>query len=290
MKPFTNKALFLLAVLLAACGVPSEPAAEQNSAQDVQVPPVAQVQTPAETVAEPQPVPQAPAVLPEEKPARQPAQPQAAPAQVPAVQPAKPVPQAKPAAVKKTPAPLSAQEVTARLQKWDNDLLTLETSFTQLSAYDGVEISRSQGRLYYDKTTPMLRLDTLGTDGQVAQTALTDKKQILILDDKKHPVTTLSWDEWQRGQPNQALFDFGNYTALLARHEVALEEQGPTAVRLCLTPKESDEYRLYLTLSAQDYFPQEIQITADLMTTTATLADTRKNGPLAQDTFGEFKL
>ena len=175
-------------------------------------------------------------------------------------------------------------EVVNQLKKWDQQLSTLRTSFIQTTSYDGVQISRSQGTLYYDKKNPLLRLDTTGADGTVEQSAVTDKRQIIILDESAQPVTTLSWEEWQKGQPNQALFDFGNYTALLARHNVKL----PQPHLLVLTPKEGEPYTLSLTLSTHDYFPTSIKIESDLMTTQADLTNTQKNTTLAESTFGGF--
>ncbi len=175
-------------------------------------------------------------------------------------------------------------EVVNQLKKWDQQLSTLRTDFVQTTSYDGVQISRSQGTLYYDKKTPLLRLDTTNTDGAVEQSAVTDKRQIIILDESAQPVTTLSWEEWQKGQPNQALFDFGNYTALLARHDVKLPQRN----LLVLTPKEGEPYTLSLTLSAHDYFPTSIKIESDLMTTQADLTNTQKNTTLAESTFGGF--
>jgi len=200
-----------------------------------------------------------------------------------------PAPQKVSSLIKPAPQTLSEEEIIRLFKQWDENLNTLETYFHQLSSYDGVEISRSQGNLYYDKKNPMLRLDTLTLDGTISQTALTDKKTILILDDQNQPITTLSWQEWQQGQPNQALFDFGNYSALLERHNVAVQERTPVNTVLVLTPKEGEPYQLYLTLDNHDYFPSEIKITADLITTTADLSDTRKNTTLDTATlFGGF--
>jgi len=179
-------------------------------------------------------------------------------------------------------------EVIIQVKNWDQKLKFLKTHFEQTSEYDGVPISKSQGTLWYDKDKNLLRLDTLNTDNDVEQSAITDKKQILILDGQGHEVTTLSWQEWQQGQPNQALFDFGNYTSLLARHNAVLKEP----YLLELTPKEGEQYTLYLTLAKEDYFPTNIKIVADLMTTEAKLTNTQKNTPLAFDTFragGLFK-
>ena len=132
----------------------------------------------------------------------------------------------------------------------------------------------------------MLRLDTLNNEGLLEQTALTDKKNILIFDDSGRQVTQLSWKEWQQGQPNQALFDFGNYTALLNRHEASLQQAENGSPILVLTPKEGEKYTLYLTLSKQDYFPTSIKIVSDLMVTQSDLSNTDKSTPLDTSVFG----
>lgn len=236
----------------------------------------------------PTPQPAAPAAPAAQATAAQPIQPEPSAAKQPALQPEKPVP---PAATQPQPpaAPrLSAAELAERLKQWDKNLNTLETDFEQTTSYDGVEISRSQGKLFYDKPQNRLRLDTLNPQGGLEQSAVTDKKDIVILDENNQHVTTLSWADWQQGQPNQALFDFGNYTALLDRHHAAVQSQdGRTAV-LVLTPKEGEEYTLYLTLSQKDYFPQTITIQSELMLTRADLKNTHKNTPLPADVFGGF--
>ena len=192
---------------------------------------------------------------------------------------------AKPATAKKN---LYPTEVLNQVKAWDKKLKFLKTSFTQTTTYDGVPISSSKGFLYYDKDKNLLRLDTDDGDGKIDQSAVTDKQKILILDGQGHEITTLDWAEWQQGQPNQALFDFGNYTALLAKHNAVLSEP----YLLELTPKEGETYTLYLTLSAEDYFPTNIKIFSDLMTTEAILSDIQKNNTLPFDTFragGLFK-
>ena len=176
---------------------------------------------------------------------------------------------------------LYPNEAVINLKAWDKKLKFLKTNFEQTTSYDGVTVSKSQGTLYYDKEKNLLRLDTLDSDGKTEQSAVTDKKQILILDGQGNEITTLSWQEWQQGQPNQALFDFGNYTALLARHNAKLQENNV----LLLTPKEGEEYTLYLTLDKDDYFPRVIKIVSDLTVTEADLTNTQKNNTLPFDTF-----
>lgn len=216
--------------------------------------------------------------------------------QQPAKKPAtseKPAAPAQKTAAKPDQKPVQAAAYTAaqlaeRLKAWDKNLQTLSTEFEQSTEYDGVQVTRSRGTLKYDRARNLLRLDTLGRDSGLEQSAVTNKKEIIILDDTGAHVTTLSWTDWQQGQPNQALFDFGNYTALVDKHAAAVESQnGETAV-LALTPKEGEEYKLYLTLSKKDFFPQTITVVSELMTTRADLKSVRKNAPLAADTFGGF--
>lgn len=213
------------------------------------------------------------------------------------VKPQAPVQAAAPAvqkpAVKTAPHPkkdvtYTAEQLAQRLKEWDKKLSTLSTLFEQTTSYDGVQVSRSRGTLSYDRDRNFLRLDTLTRTGETEQSAVTDKKEIIILDEAGAHVTTLSWTDWQQGQPNQALFDFGNYTALVDKHNAAVKSQTPQEAVLVLTPKEGEEYELYLTLSKQDFFPAEIAIKSDLMLTKATLSAARKNAPLAENTFGGF--
>ena len=252
MKQFINKGMCVLCgcILLAACSQKEEPKTEEQK-------PVTEI---TETIVVEETVLPPTAQKPEEI-------------------------NLKPATVS-TSKTLYPNETLIQVKAWDQKLKFLKTHFEQTSQYDGVPVSKSQGTLYYDHDKNLLRLDTTDTDGKTEQSAVTDKKQILILDGQGNEITTLSWAEWQQGQPNQALFDFGNYTALLARHHAVLKEP----YLLELTPKEGEKYTLYLTLSKEDYFPTRIKIVSDLMETEAVLTDTQKNEPLAFDTFRQGGL
>lgn len=257
MKPSINNILLaaLLACCLAACSdekpqpAPTEEKPQQTAAAPVQP-------APAKPVAEKAPAP---------KPT-----------------PIKPQPQPKPAVT------YTAEQLAQRLKEWDKKLNTLSTRFEQTTSYDGVQVSRSQGTLSYDRERNLLRLDTLTRTGETEQSAVTNKKEIIILDETGAHVTTLSWADWQQGQPNQALFDFGNYTDLVDKHNAAVQSQTPQEAVLLLTPKEGEEYELYLTLGKEDFFPVSIAVKSDLMLTRADLSAARKNQPLSDDTFGGF--
>ena len=207
----------------------------------------------------------------------------------PAVKPAAVTPAAtQPVQTAKVEQPqqeqIAGQSSVERLKAWDKNLHFLRTDFVQKTSFERVIISSSQGTLFYDQAKHALRLDTKDSDGTVTQSAVTDKKKIFILDDKGKEISQLSWQEWQQGQPNQALFDFGNYTELLSRHNVKVIRPD----FLALTPKEGEEYTLYLMLRSEDYFPQGIKLVSGDMVTQAELTNIQQNKPLPQATFGGF--
>ncbi len=186
-------------------------------------------------------------------------------------------------------APQNTKDYVACFGEWDTHLHTLQTYFVQTTEYDGTPISTSEGRIYYQQNGPKLRLDTL--ENKVpTQTALTDKKQIYVLDEKGKEITKVSWNEWLLGQPNQALFDFGNYTQLLQKHTVLVQEIGTKTVTLRLSPKQTgDNYTLYVRIDKETCFPQSITIESDLMQTKATLSNTKVNAALPKDLFKGLK-
>ncbi len=180
------------------------------------------------------------------------------------------------------------KDYAACLATWDSKLATLQTDFTQATLYDNIPISHSKGRIIYSQKGPKLRLDNLEED-QITQTALTDKKRIYLFDEKGKEISKISWQEWIAGQPNQALFDFGNYTALLEKHQVSVIKKNEAHALLQLKPKENNLYMLYVTVAADTCFPMMISIESDLMVTTATLEDTQLNQPIPADTFKGLK-
>lgn len=186
-------------------------------------------------------------------------------------------------------APKAAQtDPLKAFAEWDKKLTTLNTAFEQTTSYDGVVISRSHGKLFFQAQGQLLRLDTLNDEEKTEQTAVTDKKVLRILDASGKEITAMPWAEWVNGQPNKALFDFGHYTALLQAHEATVFDSTPQRTVLKLLPKDkSAGYTLYLLLDGKDYFPQSIIIESDLMKTQADLKQTVKNKPLAKNLFKE---
>lgn len=186
-------------------------------------------------------------------------------------------------------APKAAQtDPLKAFTEWDKKLTTLNTAFEQTTSYDGVVISRSHGKLFFQAQGQLLRLDTLNDEEKTEQTAVTDKKVLRILDASGKEITAMPWAEWVNGQPNKALFDFGHYTALLQAHQATVFNSTPQRTVLKLLPKDkSAGYTLYLLLDGKDYFPQSIIIESDLMKTQADLKQTVKNKPLAKNLFKE---
>lgn len=194
---------------------------------------------------------------------------------------------AAPASQKAAPKAAQTDPLKAFAQ-WDKKLTTLNTAFEQTTSYDGVVISRSHGKLFFQAQGQLLRLDTLNDEEKTEQTAVTDKKILRILDASGKEITAMPWAEWVNGQPNKALFDFGHYTALLQAHQATVFDSTPQRTVLKLLPKDkSAGYTLYLLLDGKDYFPQSIIIESDLMKTQADLKQTVKNKPLAKNLFKE---
>lgn len=206
------------------------------------------------------------------------------PAQAPVVQVSARNTEQKIASVASSQQTLYPGEVMTYLKQWDKKLKTLRTRFTQTSSYDGVEISRAQGTLFYDQKIPLIRVDSISAQGRLEQTLITDKNKMMLLDESAHQVAAYTWEEWKKGQTNEILFDVGNFTDLLAKHNVELTQ--PNVLKL--TPKKGEQYTLTLTLSPRDYFPVSFQIDSELMTTQTELIQTEKNAVLAESTFGGF--
>ena len=268
MKAFTNKLVVVgvLAILVAACS--QEAPVPQTENLEVQT--VEEI-TPQQPLTPPEQVPQQKA----EKPLQNTEKKEQSTS-------AKPVTPA-------TTKTYTVSELMAQLKKWEQNLKTFAADFNQISSYDGVEINRSQGRLYYDLANQLLRWEVLTKEGEISQVAISNKKDIVILDDTLKPVTTLSWKEWQQGQANQAIFDIGNYAALAARHDVKIESQNEQQAVLEFTPKnETEKYTLFITLSKKDFFPQQIALQADDMLTTNQLISVRKNEQIPEKLFGGF--
>lgn len=262
MKRFTSSYLaasLSVCIFLAACGKKEPAPAQQPQAQAAVV--VEEVATPKEPLA-----------AAEQKPAKE-----AAPAA------------AKTPAKQSSAAATPLKDYAACLAEWDGKMHTLQTDFIQTTEYDGLPISTSNGRIYYQQQGNKLRLDTL-EDSAVTQTALTDKKRIYIQDEKGKEIAKVNWDEWLQGQPNQALFDFGNYKQLLQKHDVDVKNTTNDQATLRLLPKNtSDEYVLYATVDRDTCFPQVITIEADLMQTKAKLENVKLNNTLPTDIFKGLK-
>ena len=280
MKAFTNKVVCVcVAAFLCACAQQDAPVpAEENTT----VQPITETVEIVEVVE-----PAAPVSTDDSTPVSAPA-----PAEKQTQNTAAPTVRNTAATTQTTPAKTrnySREELLAQLKKREQNLKTFQTDFSQVSSYDGVEINRSRGRLYYDFTRGLMRWEMLDAAGTLTQAAVTNKKEIIILDDAAKPVSTLSWQDWQKGQPNQALFDIGNYAQLVSTHRVDVTSQDNTQAVLTFTPLEKTQnYTLSVTLSKTDFVPLALTLQADDMKTDTQLSSTRTNAPLTENLFGGF--
>ncbi len=190
-----------------------------------------------------------------------------------------------PAAIQAQPKNVLQQQVIAKFTAWDKNLKSLKTDYEQVTSFEGTEISSSQGRLY--KSGNNIRIETL-QNGKITQSAVTDKKIITVYDDKGEIVTSLTWQEWQASQPNKALFDFGNYTAVLKEHKIKEFANTRDGYKLVLTPAQTDgkeSYLLEFLLSAKDCFPVRISLSNEGIKTQTVLKNINKNVKLQERLF-----
>ncbi|MCL2888144.1 MAG: outer-membrane lipoprotein carrier protein LolA [Elusimicrobia bacterium] len=185
-----------------------------------------------------------------------------------------------PARQAKTITDKAAQDkAVAGLKAWDKKLTSLKTGFEQSTTYDGTDVSKSTGALYFSKPNK-LRLENLNAAGKTTQITLTDKKKIKVFDADMKPVKTYNWKDWFDSQPNKAFFDFGNYSALFENNEITnFEDNQDGTVTLTLEPTARDQ-KIFITLSTKDYFPTVVALAVDEMLTTTVLKDTEINGKL----------
>lgn len=179
---------------------------------------------------------------------------------------------------------VTADQALAGLIAWDAKLKTLKSDFTQATTFEGTPISSSEGKIY--KMGQNIRLDTFES-GTLAQSALTDKKTIKIKDGQGELITTMSWADWEAGQSNKALFDFGNYGEVVKGHKIkdfSAEENGLT---LILTPENAQAggYELSFNLDPKDFFVKEISLENEGVKTTTVLKGTQKNIKLEESIF-----
>lgn len=171
---------------------------------------------------------------------------------------------------------ITANQALDGLISWDKKLKTLQADFTQTTDFEGTPISSSEGRIY--KQDNNIRLDTF-EEGLLAQSAVTDKKRIKIKDGQGVLITTMAWDDWQEGQTNKALFDFGNYGKVVKEHKLKSFACDGQFYKLVLVPlKEGPEsYELSFKLNTEDFFIEEISLENQGVRTKTTLKNVKKN-------------
>lgn len=180
---------------------------------------------------------------------------------------------------------VSKEEGIKNFISWDKKLKTLQTDFIQKTSFEDTLISESFGRLY--KQGNNIRLDTLENGVQV-QKALTDKKLINIFDDKNKLITALFWEEWRETQVNKALFDFGNYAEVIKEHKVKDFKVQDNGYKLVLTSNPTEDgsfYTLEFLLREGDFFPIEILLSNEGVTSKTILKNIKINGDIHKETF-----
>lgn len=190
---------------------------------------------------------------------------------------------AKESADQKQPDP--AAMAMEKLKAWDSALETLKAQFTQEVHFTEAGLKQSiEGTLSYAKPN-LLRIEHLKPSRQLV---VTDKKDIWIYKPEDKQAVRTQWDAWRRTQDQNfsGILDFGNYSSLAARNEIKVSGGGdgvPTVVTFI--PRSGKGYSLTLTLSAEDYFPTEAELTVDGTIIRTRLGAVEKNGKIDKAVF-----
>lgn len=214
---------------------------------------------------------------PAEKKAAAPAQPKPA-----AAKPAQPEPASKGAEqAAQDPAALAVE----KLKAWDARLESLKADFTQEVNFKEAGLKQTiEGTLRYVKPN-LLRIEHLKPSRQLI---VTDKADIWIYKPADNQVVKTAWDAWRRTQDQNfsGILDFGNYAALAARNETtAAGGKDGAPLTVTFTPRAAKNYSLRLTLSAEDGFPTEAELTVDSTVIRTRLTAVEKNAPVDKELF-----
>jgi outer membrane lipoprotein-sorting protein len=215
---------------------------------------------------------------------KQPAKKKAAP---PAAAPAKPaVKEAKPAeAPTAAPAEDPAAAVIEKLKAWDAKLESLKADFTQEVNFKEAGLKQTiEGNLRYVKPN-LLRIEHLKPSRQLV---VTDKTDIWIYKPADNQVVRTAWEAWRRTQDQNfsGILDFGNYAALTARNTTKVTGGSDGApLKITFIPRSGKDYSLTLTLSSDDYFPVEAELTVETTVIKTTLTAVEKNAAVDKELF-----
>ncbi|OGR78025.1 MAG: hypothetical protein A2X32_07815 [Elusimicrobia bacterium GWC2_64_44] len=198
----------------------------------------------------------------------------------PAAAPAKPA-EAKPAA----PAEDPAASVIEKLKAWDAKLESLKADFTQEVNFKEAGLKQTiEGNLRYVKPN-LLRIEHLKPSRQLV---VTDKTDIWIYKPDDNQVVRTGWEAWRRTQDQNfsGILDFGNYAALTARNETRVAG-GKDGAPLTITfiPRSGKDYSLTLTLSTEDFFPVEAELTVETTVIKTRLTSVEKNAAVDKGLF-----
>ena len=174
------------------------------------------------------------------------------------------------------------ETVVKKFIEWDKQLNTLDTFYEQETSFEGTLISKTFGHLI--KLGQNIRLETL-EEGKITQYALTDKEIIHIFNDKGNMIMQMPWESWQKSQQNKTLFDFGNYEKILENHKIEKFEISENGYLLVLTPKEGEVYTLSFLLNKHNFFPKEINLSNEGVTSKTTLQKTKINKNVSKEIF-----
>jgi len=178
--------------------------------------------------------------------------------------------------VRATTAPVTLEAVLTQFKKYDRELLSVKTRFSQSLQMTGAPIRQSvEGTIVFAKPY-RFRIEHLKP---ARQSVVSDGKDVWVHRHDRNQVVQAKLDDWRNADPTiDHLLRFGRYAQLLKTYAVELDTS-TTETTLILTPKKESEgeFTLRLTLAPRTLFPRMADMTVGGVTMRTLFEDTEFN-------------
>lgn len=184
--------------------------------------------------------------------------------------------------IEKDSSSIKSSQVIDELEKWDEKLNTLKSDFKQEVFFKEANIRQKvEGEIIYKKPN-LLRIEHTSPSKQII---ITDKVDIQVYKPEENQIYKMSWDYWKKTQNFSSLFDFGNYSELINKNEIKIEQSSNT-IKVQFTNKEKPSlYEFTLFLSPKDFFPYQASLKVEDTYIFTELFNTEINGKIEDKTF-----
>ena len=194
---------------------------------------------------------------------------------------AAPAPANAPSALEVSTPPANAQELIARFEDIDRQIQSLRARYRQQVRLEEADtVQTIEGRIEYLKPD-RLRIEHTKPE---RQTVVSDGRSIWVYRQSANQVIQSELADWRKADPvMSSLLDFGGYSALAKRYDVAYSSAAREAT---LTPKDkAAQFTLRLKLADKTYFPVETELALAHMKVKTSLEGVELNPKVTESDF-----